>query len=123
MAAGTQRNSFFLVDRLVRHQPGFSGCSARQASLSRQGFAINMIFRGISFALTAAVLIVLLQSPVLAQQPSLGSISTLADEKAAYTKWGWAWTQAQEPSMAGGSHTIGHLDVHSNLEADDLWQN
>src|SRR5262245_38210339 len=49
------------------------------------------------------------------------SIGTLADEKAAYTKWGWSWTSSQEPSLPPGPYYVGHLNPHQDLEADDLW--
>lgn len=58
---------------------------------------------------------------------SAKAFGTLADEKAAYTAWGWRWTASQEPSgppRPASSYVIGPgQDVHGDFEADDVWQN
>jgi len=68
------------------------------------------------------VLVLLLRhAPAFAQ--SLSNYGTLSDEKAAYQKWGWTWSSSQEPSIPTGLRAISRVDVHNELEADDLWQN
>ncbi len=56
---------------------------------------------------------------------SLSNYGVLADESAAYNAWGWAYTAPTDyPTRAAGVPGItGPMDVHGNLEADDLWQN
>lgn len=50
-------------------------------------------------------------------------MNSLSDEIAAYGKWGWKFTPDQLPSIPSGPHSIGHINVHADLENDDLDQN
>lgn len=57
---------------------------------------------------------------------SISRFGTLDDEKSTYSKWGWTWSSGQEPTDAHKpGYTIGWnaVDVHNDLEADDVWQN
>lgn len=67
--------------------------------------------------------IVLLLFALNANAQTLAKISTLTDENAYYMQAGWTWTASQLPSIPSQAYTIGSLNPHSDLEADDLWQN
>lgn len=51
-------------------------------------------------------------------------VPSLADEKAAYTRWGWTWTPTQEPSYpAAAGYVVRDPDIHGDSENDDLETN
>jgi hypothetical protein len=59
-----------------------------------------------------------------APDPTLHSdYGVLEDEREAYRRWGWGWTVDQEPIAPTNPPFIGTFDAHTDLEADDLWQN
>jgi hypothetical protein len=63
--------------------------------------------------------------------PTSGAMPSLADEKAAYQKWGWSWSAGQEPGAiavdpyttyyGGRAYSVGNIDIHGDTEGDDLW--
>ncbi len=62
--------------------------------------------------------------PITAPLPPISSgYGTLADEQEYYRRLNWTWTAGQEPTRTNGVQFISGIDVHTNLEADDLWQN
>jgi len=54
--------------------------------------------------------------------PMSGTMPSLADEKATYTRWGWTWSTSQEPSYSSaGNYSVSNPDIHGDTEGDDLW--
>jgi hypothetical protein len=50
--------------------------------------------------------------------------ASLDDEKKAYEKWGWSWTDSQLPKEPHDpDYAVSWKGVHGDMEADDLWQN
>lgn len=52
------------------------------------------------------------------------TMPSVADEAAAYRKWGWTWDPAVEPAAVSEPITpyaIVNPDIHGNTEGDDLW--
>src|SRR5262245_9210153 len=80
--------------------------------------------KGLLFALLLILPIIVRTSTALGADSTVTFLSSLDDEKAAYRLWGWSWQPNQEPSIPNGPYSItGHLDVHNDLENDDLQQN
>ncbi len=54
------------------------------------------------------------------------SMPTLQDERDTYANWKWTWNASQEPTdlvepVSNYYVSPGYVDVHSDTEADDLW--
>lgn len=51
-------------------------------------------------------------------------IPSLEDERSAYRTWGWTWSASAEPDAVSEpikNYYVTNVDVHDDLEGDDLW--
>lgn len=64
--------------------------------------------------------------PTTTPPPSGGGgtrvMPTIADEQAAYQRWGWTFP-AKPNYASAGSYSVSDIDVHGDTEGDDLWTN